>query len=53
MEDALRGMLERVTTEINDAQLMQQHGNTEAIRKITAFNNLSRILDQTADKVNN
>lgn len=51
VEDALRNMQERVSCEISDGQLMQAHGSTEAIRKITAFNNLARILEQTADKV--
>lgn len=51
VEDTLRSMQEKVSCEISDGQLMQAHGSTEAIRKITAFNNLARILEQTADKV--
>jgi len=51
MDEAMRGMQQRVATEISDAHLLYSHGNMDVIRKITAFNNLSRILEQTADKV--
>ena len=51
MDEAMRTMQLRVATEINDAHLLYSHGNTDVIRKITAFNNLARILEQTADKV--
>ncbi len=51
MDEAMRAMQQRVATEISDAHLLYSHGNMDVIRKITAFNNLSRILEQTADKV--
>ena len=51
MDEAMRTMQLRVAAEISDAHLLYSHGNTDVIRKITAFNNLARILEQTADKV--
>lgn len=51
LDETMRAMQQRVNAEISDAHLLYSHGNTDMIRKITAFNNLSRILEQTADKV--
>lgn len=52
LQNNLLGVQDQIVAHVAEAEMAVRKGNAEAQRRIAAFTHLSRILQQTADKVN-